>query len=137
MNCVKMAMIIIYSINFQQVVEKLLFFLQSQKNTSKNVCKNTLNKKVIVEDEDKESSIDYDDDDPNIEQRKNRWNYWEALKKVRKEYMAQNKEFDAYDFEDYLLGQYGLKMNIVNGNITDGYQIVDEKKYLIFLLKFQ
>ena len=80
---------------------------------------------------------DYDDDDPNIEQRKNRWNYWEALKKVRKEYMAQNKEFDAYDFEDYLLGQYGLKMNIVNGNITDGYEIVDEKKYLIFLLKFQ
>ena len=80
---------------------------------------------------------DYDDDDPEIERRKNRWNYWEALKKVRKEYMEQNKEFDAYDFEDYLVGQYGLKMNIVNGNITDGYQIVDEKKYLIFLLKFQ
>jgi hypothetical protein len=80
---------------------------------------------------------DYDDDDPNIDQRRNRWNYWEALKKVRKEYMAQNKEFDAYDFEDYLTGQYGLKMNIVNGNITDGYEIVDEKKYLIFLLKFQ
>ena len=80
---------------------------------------------------------DYDDDDPNIEQRKNRWNYWEALKKVRREYMAQNKDFDAYDFEDYLIGQYGLKMNIVNGNITDGYEIVDELKYLIFLLKFQ
>ena len=80
---------------------------------------------------------DYDDDDPLIKQRKNRWNYWEALKKVRKEYMEQNKEFDAYDFEDYLTGQYGLKMNIVNGNITDGYEIVDEKKYLIFLLKFQ
>jgi hypothetical protein len=80
---------------------------------------------------------DFDDDDPNIDQRRNRWNYWEALKKVRKEYMTQNKEFDAYDFEDYLLGQYGLRMNIVNGNITDGYEIVDEKKYLIFLLKFQ
>lgn len=80
---------------------------------------------------------DYDDDDPEIDKRKNRWNYWEALKKVRKEYMTQNSEFDAYDFEDYLVGQYGLKMNIVNGNITDGYEIVDEKKYLIFLLKFQ
>ena len=80
---------------------------------------------------------DYDDDDPNVEQRRNRWNYWEALKKVRKEYMAQNNDFDAYDFEDYLLGQYGLRMNIINGNITDGYEIVDEKKYLIFLLKFQ
>ena len=80
---------------------------------------------------------DFDDDDPNIDQRRNRWNYWEALKKVRKEFMEQNREFDAYDFEDYLIGQYGLRMNIVNGNITDGYEIVDEKKYLIFLLKFQ
>ena len=80
---------------------------------------------------------DYDDDDPLIVQRRNRWNYWEALKKVRKEFMAQNKEFDAYDFEDYLIGQYGIRMHIVNGNITDGYEIVDEKKYLIFLLKFQ
>jgi hypothetical protein len=80
---------------------------------------------------------DYDDDDPNLDFRKRRWNYWEALKKVRKEYMEQNREFDAYDFEDYLTGQYGVKMNIVNGNITDGYEIVDEKKYLIFLLKFQ
>jgi hypothetical protein len=80
---------------------------------------------------------DFEDDDPNIDQRRNRWNYWEALKKVRKEYMEQNREFDAYDFEDYLIGQYGLRMNIVNGNITDGYEIVDEKKYLIFLLKFQ
>ena len=80
---------------------------------------------------------DYDDDDPEIDRRKNRWNYWEALKKVRKEYMSQNSEFDAYDFEDYLVENYGLKMNIVNGNITDGYEIVDEKKYLIFLLKFQ
>ena len=80
---------------------------------------------------------DYDDDDPEIDKRRNRWNYWEALKKVRKEYMEQNKEFDAYDFEDYLIGQYGLKMNIVNGNITDGYEIIDEKNYLIFLLKFQ
>lgn len=80
---------------------------------------------------------DYDDDDPKIDFRKRRWDYWAALKLVRKEYMEQNREFDAYDFEDFLVGQYGLKMNIVNGNITDGYEIVDEKKYLIFLLKFQ
>jgi hypothetical protein len=80
---------------------------------------------------------DYDDDDPKIDFRKRRWDYWAALKLVRKEYMEQNREFDAYDFEDYLVSKYGVKMNIVNGNITDGYKIVDEKKYLIFLLKFQ
>ena len=35
---------------------------------------------------------DYDDDDPEIDKRKNRWNYWEALKKVRKEYMNDVSE---------------------------------------------
>lgn len=84
---------------------------------------------------------DYDDDDPEIDRRKERWNYWEALKKVRVEYMNDvsqlGGQFDAFDFEDYLVANYGLKMNIVNGNITDGYEIVDEKKYLIFILKFQ
>ena len=35
---------------------------------------------------------DYDDDDPLIEQRRKRWDYWAALKLVRKEYMAQNSE---------------------------------------------
>jgi hypothetical protein len=84
---------------------------------------------------------DYDDNDPEIDQRKNRWNYWNALKLVRKEYIETldklNGQFDAYDFEDYLEKNYGVKMNIVNGNITDGYKIMDEHLYLIFLLKFQ
>jgi hypothetical protein len=82
---------------------------------------------------------DYDDDDPNIEQRKRRWDYWAALKQIRKEYMqdAATIEFDAFDFEDYIEANYGIKMQIVNGNITDGYKVVDEKKYLIFLLKYQ
>ena len=84
---------------------------------------------------------DYDDDDPEIDFRKRRWDYWAALKLVRKEYMADLKaldgQFDAFEFEDYIEENYGIKMNIVNGNITDGYKVMDEKKYLIFLLKFQ
>jgi hypothetical protein len=84
---------------------------------------------------------DYDDDGPEMEFRKNRWNYWEALKKIRREYMEDvaglNGQFDAFDFEDYIEENYGIKMNIVDGNITDGYKIMDEKKYIIFLLKYQ
>jgi hypothetical protein len=82
---------------------------------------------------------DYDDNDPNINFRKKRWDYWAALKKVRVEYMqdAKNGQFDAFDFEDYIEEKYGIKMQIVNGNITDGYKIMDEKKYIVFILKFQ
>jgi hypothetical protein len=80
---------------------------------------------------------DYDDDGPEMEFRKNRWNYWSALKQARQEYMKTKIEFDAYEFEDWLEAIYGIKMNIVNGNITDGYKIMDEAKYTFFLLKFQ
>lgn len=80
---------------------------------------------------------DYDDDDPNINFRKNRWKYWSLLKLVRVEFMEDKSNFDGYDFETYIEDKYGIKMNMVNGNITDGYQIVDEQKYLIFLLRFQ
>jgi len=80
---------------------------------------------------------DYDDDDPNINFRKNRWRYWSLLKLVRVEFMEDKSNFDGYDFETYIEDKYGIKMNMVNGNITDGYQIVDEQKYLIFLLRFQ
>ncbi len=41
-----------------------------KKSTTKPKCKNTINKKVIVEDEDKDSSVDYDDDDPEIKKTK-------------------------------------------------------------------
>jgi hypothetical protein len=80
---------------------------------------------------------DYDEDDPEIHFRKNRWKYWNLLKLVRTEFMANRKEFDAYDFEMYLKDKYGIKMNMLDGNISDGYEIVDEQKYLIFLLRFQ
>jgi hypothetical protein len=84
---------------------------------------------------------DYDDNDPEIDFRKKRWDYWAALKLVRKEYMETLDhlagQFDAYDFEDYIEANYGIKMNIVDGNITDGYKIMDEAKYTFFLLKFQ
>jgi hypothetical protein len=51
--------------------------------------------------------------------------------------MEGKKQFDAYDFEEYIETKYGVKMNIVNGNITDGYEVVDEKLYMLFLLRFQ
>jgi hypothetical protein len=79
---------------------------------------------------------DYDDDDPEIDRRKNRWNYWNALKKIRVEYLDGKTNFDAYEFEEYIITVYGIKMHLTDGKITDGYEIVDEKKYVVFLLKF-
>lgn len=79
---------------------------------------------------------DYDDDDPDIDRRNWRWKYWGALKKIRLEYLVGKTEFDPFEFEEYIADVYGVKMHLTDGKITDGYEVVDEKKYLIFLLKF-
>lgn len=83
---------------------------------------------------------DYDDNDPDIEFRKNRWNYWGVLKKVREEYLKDIEDllgqYDADDFGTYIERNYGIKMHIVDGKITDKYDIVDEKLYTFFILKW-
>ncbi len=83
--------------------------------------------------------IDYDENDPDIEFRKKRWDYWDILKKVHQEYMTDLKDlqtsFDAIEFEKYVLKTYGLKMQIVDDRITDKFEIIDEKLYTYFLLK--
>lgn len=82
---------------------------------------------------------DYDENDPDIEFRKKRWDYWNSLKKIRAEYMetvsALNGQFDAYEFEEYVENNYGIRMNLFQGNITDKFEIVDEKLYTLFILK--
>jgi hypothetical protein len=87
---------------------------------------------------------DYDPQDPDIEFRKNRWNYWNVLKNVRAEYLEtfeqgarllQTLNFNYPDFSEYVETRYGIKMHIVDGSITDKYDIVDEKLYTFFMLK--
>jgi hypothetical protein len=95
----------------------------------------------------KEFGGDIDPDDPDIKFRKERWDYWEALRDIRAEYLASLGHTDnqyvavltnnPYMFSDYIESKYGIRMGFVNGNITDRYDIVDEQKYLIFLLKWK
>lgn len=88
---------------------------------------------------------DYDPNDPDIEFRKNRWDYWSALKEIRKEYFDKlnrkdNPELwkiqiDPHKFGDFVRENYGIQIGIVDEKITDKFEIVDEKLYTYFLLK--
>lgn len=79
---------------------------------------------------------DYDDDDPNIERRQARWDFWEVLKRLRVEYMKDQAEFHAEDFVDYVRNTHGLALELNATGITDNYIITDEKKYIVFKLKY-
>jgi len=78
---------------------------------------------------------DYDDDDPELARRINRWKFWQSLKEIRKEFMGDRVAFDIESFNEYIAKTYGLKLLTTDGNITDGFDIIDEKLYTIYLLK--
>ena len=78
---------------------------------------------------------DFDPQDPDIEFRKNRWDYWNILRKIRAE-AVDNMPDGQFDFSEYVEKNYGIKIRIVGGNITDKFDIVDEKLYTYFMLKW-
>jgi hypothetical protein len=79
---------------------------------------------------------DYDDDDPDLKKRQARWDFWEVLKKLRKEFTDAGLEFDAGDFIAWIEEKYGFRLVLNDTGITDDYEIVDEQKYLIFRLRY-
>lgn len=79
---------------------------------------------------------DYDDDDPELEKRINRWKFWQSLKEIRKEFIEKKGQFDIEKFDEYIQKTYGLRLLTVDGNITDGFDIIDEKLYTVYLLKY-
>lgn len=82
---------------------------------------------------------DYDDDDPDIEIRRRRFDYWKTLKNLRTEYLENHRIEDATEprlFLAWVEEKYGLRPKMFENHITDDYDIVDEKKYMIYVLKY-
>ena len=79
---------------------------------------------------------DYDDDDPELQRRINRWKFWQNLKLIRLEYIQKHGEFDIDKFDQFIKSNYGIKLMTDEGNISDGFDIIDEKLYTIYLLKY-
>jgi hypothetical protein len=86
----------------------------------------------------------YDTEDiPSLqEQRRRRDQYWAMLYNARQEFLKLTDQASADTntntgaFFYYLKQHYGLQVETVDGKITGEYAVIDEKKYLIFLMKF-
>lgn len=76
------------------------------------------------------------------EQRKKRDRYWTMLYEARQEFLRLTDQarlecdVDPGAFFYYLKQNYGLQVEMIDDKITGEYAVVDEKKYLIFLMKF-
>jgi hypothetical protein len=76
------------------------------------------------------------------EQRRKRDQYWKMLYNARQEFLKLTEQVSAeYDIDPgafyyYLTQNYGLQVETVDGKITGNYAVINEKKYLLFLIKF-
>ena len=80
---------------------------------------------------------DYDDDDDDIEKRKTRWKYWQNLKNLKLEFINETGSRDHREYTKWLINKYGFQPIETNqGMMTDDYKVLDEKKFLVYILKY-
>jgi hypothetical protein len=75
------------------------------------------------------------------DRRATRDRFWGMIKKVKSDYFKMVVELgnDPGDgsFYTYLQDTYGIKLILTNrGEITDMFEVVDEKKQMMFILKY-
>ena len=75
------------------------------------------------------------------EQRRKRDQYWRMLYRARQDFLTLTAQAWEYDVDPgaffyYLKQNYGLQVDTIDSQITGDYVIVNEKKYLLFLLKY-
>jgi hypothetical protein len=72
------------------------------------------------------------------EDRKKRDQYWRMLRSARHDFVGTgNSNTDPYAFSHYLQQNYGLRPELdAYSNYSNEYTVIDEKKYLLFLLKY-
>lgn len=62
--------------------------------------------------------------------------YWAMLRSAYNDYIADSTDPNFADFNKVMANRYGIRVNMVGGNIDSSFQILDEKKYTLFLLKY-
>lgn len=77
-----------------------------------------------------------------MDRQRSRNEYWVMLKRARNDYYNLTEEASAQfgitesDFYYYMQRNYGVKVNLVDGKIDASYQIVDDKKHMLFIMKY-
>lgn len=80
---------------------------------------------------------DYDDTDSDIEKRLSRWKYWQNLKSLKNEFKEETGSTDHHEYKIWLENKYGFRpIETHDGMMTDDLDIIDQKKYTFFVLKY-
>lgn len=66
--------------------------------------------------------------------------YWQRLRLARNEYANETNNrsavFETDGFSQWMNNKYGIQLEFVDGGISGAYTVTDEKKLMMFLLKY-
>lgn len=80
---------------------------------------------------------DFDDDDEKLQKRLSRWTYWNNLKTLMKEFEQETGSKDHREYLVWIEDKYGFRpIETSDGMMTDDLDVVDEKKFLVYILKY-
>lgn len=75
-----------------------------------------------------------------LKQKAKRDEYWRRLRNAYQDYERSDHgpygEPNFNSFKVFMEKTYGLRVNMTGGDITSTYEVVDEKKHTLFLLKY-
>jgi hypothetical protein len=67
--------------------------------------------------------------------KKKRNDYWRRLRLAMSDF--KYKDVKDYNFKNWMLVQWGLEIELdENGSYTSNYFVIDDKKYMLFMLKY-
>jgi|LauGreDrversion4_2_1035121.scaffolds.fasta_scaffold269793_4 hypothetical protein len=74
-------------------------------------------------------------------QKRQRNSYWRRIRECRHDYLESNPNIKHIisnaGFYQYLQEKFGIKLKFDNsGNISEDFEIVDPKRYMLFLLRY-
>lgn len=73
------------------------------------------------------------------EHKRRRMEHWHRLRRAKEDYYGVYDRLveTTPDFYYHLQNQHGIKIDFgSDGNIRDTYEVIDERKYMLFLLKY-
>jgi hypothetical protein len=66
----------------------------------------------------------------------NKYKYWQILRGANQEFAKKTGRSSPEDFQKWMLENWGIEIGMESAGYTSWFRVVDEKKYLLYLLKY-
>lgn len=71
------------------------------------------------------------------DQYQDKYNYWMRIRRANRDFTKESGIHSLPPFIQWMKDQWGIEINYEMGSYTAFYTVLDEQKYILFLLKYK